>query len=165
MPITFNADEVFEMAEQIERNGAEFYREAAEKAGNEEIEQMLLGMAAMEDEHLRTFQEMRTQLSGKEKEETIYDPENEAALYLQTMADGRGFEGKIDQKTKLTGRESIEEILQIAINAEKVSILFYTGLREMVSAKAGRDKVQDIIREEVRHAAILKQQLANMEIA
>jgi len=31
MPIPFNADEVFEMAEQIERNGARFYRAAAEE--------------------------------------------------------------------------------------------------------------------------------------
>ena len=29
MGVTFNADEVFEMAEQIERNGAKFYRAAA----------------------------------------------------------------------------------------------------------------------------------------
>ena len=31
MPITFNADEIFEMAEEMERNGAWFYRRAAEK--------------------------------------------------------------------------------------------------------------------------------------
>ena len=29
--ITFNPDEIFEMAEQIERNGAKFYRKAAER--------------------------------------------------------------------------------------------------------------------------------------
>ena len=31
MVIPFSADEVFEMAEQIERNGAKFYRAAAKK--------------------------------------------------------------------------------------------------------------------------------------
>ncbi len=30
MPQRFNADEIFEIAEQIERNGAAFYRRAAE---------------------------------------------------------------------------------------------------------------------------------------
>jgi hypothetical protein len=30
MSITFNVDEIFEMAEEIERNGAKFYREAQE---------------------------------------------------------------------------------------------------------------------------------------
>ena len=29
MAITFSADEIFEMAEQIERNGAKYYRQAA----------------------------------------------------------------------------------------------------------------------------------------
>ena len=33
--ITFNADEVFEMAEQIERNGAAFYRKAAQGAAKQ----------------------------------------------------------------------------------------------------------------------------------
>ena len=35
MGITFNANEVFEMAEEIERNGAKFYRQAAEKASDD----------------------------------------------------------------------------------------------------------------------------------
>ena len=30
MSIVFNADEILEMAEQIERNGAKFYRRASE---------------------------------------------------------------------------------------------------------------------------------------
>ena len=59
MSIAFNADEVFEMAEEIERNGAKFYREAASKSTNREIREMFLNMASMEDGHLRTFQEMR----------------------------------------------------------------------------------------------------------
>jgi rubrerythrin len=56
MSITFNADEIFEMAEEIERNGAKYYREAAEKASEKETKQMLLDMATMEDGHLQTFQ-------------------------------------------------------------------------------------------------------------
>ena len=52
MSITFNADEIFEMAEQIERNGAKFYREAAENASDADVKEMLLSMAAMEDGHV-----------------------------------------------------------------------------------------------------------------
>jgi rubrerythrin len=86
MSVAFNADEVFEMAEQIERNGARFYREVAAKAPDRQIKDMFLRFAAMEDTHLRTFQEMRKSLSDREKEETTFDPEGEAVLYLQ---DGR----------------------------------------------------------------------------
>ncbi len=87
MPITFNANEIFEMAEEIERNGAKFYRKAAQNASDKQTKQMLLDMADMEDGHLATFQEMREQLSGQEKGWTIFDPDNQSALYLQVMAD------------------------------------------------------------------------------
>jgi rubrerythrin len=158
MGVNFNADEVFEMAEQIERNGARFYREAADKVTSREMKDMFLNMAVMEDGHLQTFQAMRKDLAAQEKAETAFDPFNEAALYLQTMADDKGSEGLKSPTEKLTGRESAQELLEIAIGAEKNSVLFYVGLKDLVSAKAGRDKVEPIIREEVRHVADLRRQ-------
>ncbi len=163
MSIAFNADEVFEMAEQIERNAAKFYREAATNAPERQIKDMFLRLAAMEDRHLRTFQEMRTTLSDQEKGGTTFDPEGEASLYLQAMADDRGFEGMKGRNVKLTGKESTRELLEIAIGAEKNSILYYVGLKEMVPTETGRDKVEAIIREEVEHAAELRRQLAALQ--
>ena len=159
MAISFNADEIFEMAEEIERNGAKFYRKAAEKATQPEIKQMLLDMAVTEDGHLNEFQEMRLGLSEAEKAEMTFDPENEAALYLQTMADAHGVEGKKSPTEELTGTESISEILSIAVNAEKESIVFYNGLKNFVSATAGKNKIDAIILEEVGHVATLNQRL------
>lgn len=162
MSVTFNANEVFEMAEQIERNGAIFYREAAGKAANQEIKDLFLNMAAMEDGHLKTFEDMRKELAAQEKAETVFDPYNEATLYLQTMADGKGSEGMKSPTEKLTGNESPQELLEIAIAAEKNSVLFYVGLKDLVTATAGRDKVETIIREEVKHVADLRRQLMAM---
>ena len=160
MPISFNADEVFEMAEQIERNAAKFYREAATKASGRQIKDLFLRLAAMEDDHVRTFQQMRTTLSDQDKGGTTFDPEGEASLYLQALADDRGFEGMKGRNVKLTGKESTRELLEIAINAERNSILYYVGLKEMVPTDTGREKVETIIREEVGHAAELRRQLA-----
>ena len=159
MSMNFNADEIFEMAEQIERNGAVFYREAAGKISNREMKEMFLNMATMEDGHLKTFQEMRKELAAQEKAETVFDPYNEATLYLQTMADGKGIEGMRSPTEKLTGHESSQELLEIAIGAEKNSVLFYVGLKDLVTAKAGREKVEAIIREEVKHVADLRRQM------
>lgn len=163
MNATFNADEVFEMAEEIERNGARFYREAAAKAGNREIREMFLNMASMEDGHLRTFQEMRKSLSEEEKGETAYDPYNEASLYLQALADSKGFEGMRSPTQKLTGQESVQELLEIAIGAEKNSVLYYVGLKDLVPVGAGRDKVEAVIREEVGHIADLRRRLTALK--
>ena len=42
MSITFNADEIFEMAEEIERNAAGFYRQAAKYTLNEKTKRRAL---------------------------------------------------------------------------------------------------------------------------
>jgi rubrerythrin len=159
MPITFNADEIFEMAEEMEKNGAKFYRKAAKNTSDRQTKQMLLDMADMEDNHLQTFREMRQQLTGQEKAETVFDPDNEAAMYLQAMADSHGYEGKISPDEELTGKETPKELLEIALNSEKESVVFYTGLKSLVPPNAGRDKVKAIICEELVHITTLLNKL------
>ena len=162
MGITFNASEIFEMAEEIERNGAKFYRQAAANSPDKETKQMLLNMAAMEDGHLKIFEEMRKQLSKQEKEWAIFDPDNQSVMYLQAMADGRGYEGKITPGKELTGSETTREIIEIALNSEKESVVFYFGLKGMVPVKAGRDKVEAIIIEELSHITTLLNKLKSL---
>ncbi|MCK4753126.1 MAG: ferritin family protein [Planctomycetes bacterium] len=160
---TFNADEVFEMAEEIERNGIRFYHEASTKAADKEMKQMLQDMAVMEEGHLKTFEGMRRELSDEEKGGVVFDPYNEGAVYLQMMAGLRGSEGKVSPSQKLSGNETIKEILEIAVDAEKESIVFYSGLKNMVPVTAGRDKVEAIIAEEMGHVNSLLEQLKKFE--
>ena len=120
-----------------------------------------MNLAEMEDGHLKIFSDMRKQLDASDREPTTFDPDNEAALYLQAMADSHGSEGKKDRQTKLTGEETIREIFEIAVNAEKNSIVFYTALKELVPV-SGIDKVEAIISEELGHLVILKTQLAQL---
>jgi rubrerythrin len=163
MAITFNADEIFEMAVEIERNGAKFYREAAANTSDEQTKKMLLDLADMEQGHLSIFEQMRQSLTDAQKEATTFDPDNEAAMYLRTMADAHGSEGLKSPTEKLTGNESIREIIEIALNSEKDSVIFYFGLKGFVSAKAGRDKVEAIIKEELAHITILNKQLKALD--
>ena len=155
MSITFNADEIFEMAEQIERNGAMFYREAAGNSPDENVKKMLLELAAMEDGHEMTFTKMRKELSEADKNSNVFDPDNEVALYLQTMADFHGTEGKASATEKLTGNETLAEILKIALQAEKNSIAFYVGIKDLLPNKEGKDRVQAIIIEEMAHVSTI----------
>ena len=159
MSINFNADEIFEMAEEIERNGAKFYKEAAQNAKDEKTRKTFLDMAAMEQGHLKTFEKMRQELQPEEKVGTTFDPDDEGVQYLQAMADRRGIEGKKSSTERLTGGESNKELYEIALNAEKDSVVFYFGFRSMVSEKAGKDKVEAIIKEELEHIRILQKYL------
>jgi len=160
MGVQFNADEIFEMAEQMERNGARFYRKAADKASDERNRELLLKLAAMEDDHEKTFAAMRADLSQRERWEVVDDPYGEAALYLRAFADGHVFDVKVDPSEMLTGQETMEEVLDIAIGLEKDSIVFYLGIRDMVPQDLGRDRVDDIIKEERGHVVLLSQELA-----
>lgn len=161
MGTTFNADEVFEMAEQIERNGAKFYRAAAEKLP--EVRQMLLDLAVMEDEHEKTFADMRAQLSAPEQEPNVFDPEGEVQTYLRVIADGQVFNVKAEPTEQLKGQVTAEGVLEMAIGMEKESIAFYAALKECVPPRAGRDKVQAIIREEFVHISILSEKLSALK--
>jgi len=155
MSITFNADEIFGRAEQIERNGAKFYREAAGNASDAGVKEMLLSLAVMEDSHEQTFSQMRKELSAEDKESNVFDPDNEVAQYLQTMADFHGTEGKVSSTEKLTGNETLLEILEIALQAEKNSIAFYVGIKDMLVTKSGKQQIQAIIIEEMAHVVTI----------
>ena len=157
MGMPFNADEVFEMAEQIERNGARFYRSAAEKFP--EVTQLLLELAAMEDNHEKTFAAMRAELSGTEADPLVFDPDDQAQLYLQAMANEHIFNIKSDPVNQLGNLDTPDEVLKTAMGLERDSIAFYTGLKESVSRRAGKDKIDAIIREEINHIAILSQKM------
>ena len=163
MSATFNVDEILEMAQEIERNGAKFYRKAAEGTAGDTSKDMLLRLAAMEDEHEKTFAEMRRGLSAKEQASTTFDPDGQAALYLQSIADGHVFDVKLDPAETLSGNETATEILKTAIGLEKDSIVFYIGIQDLVGETLGKDKVNDIIREEVSHISILSSELAEVQ--
>ena len=161
MGVTLNADEIFEIAEQIERNGAKFYRAAAKKFSV--IGQVLIDLAAMEDEHLEIFQNMRAQLTSKEQQPDVFDPEGQAQMYLQAMADGHVFNLKADPVGQLSGIQKPEDVLKFALGIERDSIAYYVGIKEYVPVKAGRGKVEDIIREEMKHIVVINEKLAALK--
>jgi rubrerythrin len=161
MGIKFNIDEVLAMASQIERNGGVFYRAAAEGDLSSEGKELLLSIAEQEDHHLALFERMREQVGSHEAELAAFDPYGEAVLYLKAMADGHVFDLRGDDPTKiLKGDETLEDIIRIALQAEKDSIAFFVGLKDIIPANMGKEKVDDLIREEMIHIRWLNDQLS-----
>ncbi|MBW2644742.1 MAG: ferritin family protein [Deltaproteobacteria bacterium] len=164
MTYDFNADEIFEMAEQIEKNGAKFYRQMAENISDSSISKLFLDLAAMEDEHEKTFASMRKDLSDQERKPTVFDPEGEAALYLRALANLRVFdeEGQEDfvLLEDLPEEEKTKKIFRVAIGLEKDSIAFYLGMKELVPERLGKKKIDDIIKEEMGHIRLLSNRLS-----
>jgi len=153
MSYDFNADDVFEMAELIEKNGAAFYRKAADGISDSEAKRFLSDLAAMEDDHEKTFANMRKKLTETEKVKTVFDPQDEAAAYLKALADTRiFFEKEIDTT-------SMQAILKAAILAEKDSIVFYLGMKDLVPESLGQSHLDNIIKEEMSHIKLLSHRL------
>ena len=157
MTAFFNADEVLAMADRIEKNGEGFYLQAASQASSDDATKLLADLAVWEKGHEKLFQNMRENLSGRETELTAFDPDGEMALYLQAMADSHVFavEG-MNPAELLDGSESDEDIIDIALEFERSSILFFMGLQKMVSEALGKEKVWKVIDEETSHIAYLE---------
>ena len=153
MDTIFGIDKIFEMAKNMELDGAQFYRQAVEKTSNDDIKQVLLDLAAMEDGHLKIFEQMRKELSKQNK--NLFSADNQVALYLKNMTDNRGGERIRSPLERLSGNETIKEILDIAIDGEKASMLFYIGLKELVPNRANKDQIEAIIKEEFSHLVAL----------
>ncbi len=150
----FNANDIFSMAEQMERNGVNFYKNASKEVQEPEIKKLLDDLAHMEEMHEKTFMAMKAELNEQEKEQTVFDPDGEAALYLRALADTRVFfEKEIDIS-------SLEGIFKAAIEAEKDSIIFYLGMKDAVPENYGKSKLENIIKEEMSHVKILSNELA-----
>ena len=156
MSYNFNADEIFEIAEQIERNGAKFYRTAAENITDEDKKKLLIHLAEMEDDHEKTFKTLRDELSENEKTMTTFDPENETADYLRLLADTRIF---YEKEVDVT---SLNEVFKTAITAEKDSIVFYLGMKNVVPSHQGKDWLDRIIKEEMDHIRLLSKELLEL---
>lgn len=153
MAYDFNADEIFKVAEEIERNGAGFYRDAANAVSEPSRKDLLMHLAEMEVQHGKIFATMRAELTEREKTETIFDPDNETAMYLKALADIRVF------FQKSIDTSSMEEILKAGITAEKDSIVLYLGMKELVPEKYGRNRIDGIIGEEMGHIRLLSKEL------
>jgi len=155
---TFDACGLFEIAEQIERNGARFYRRAAEIFDDDGLCGTLRKLANWEIEHGHIFAGMREQLLDlghalgvPNPEQIVNDPKAMAGLAV--------FGVRPDPRDELTGTESRTDILRRALEKEKESITFYKGLKDFAADEAGKDTIDDIIKEEMRHIGILNELL------
>ena len=162
MAVSFTASEIFEIAEQIERNGAKYYHDAAIMCVDKSTRQFFLQLEEMEKNHEKIFIEMRKNFEDRTDEATVFDPDNEMIYYLKAMAKNAGWEGKSMPHAEFSGHETPKQIIKTAIEAEKASINYYLGLKEFVSPQA-KEKVDKIIKEEMGHIVTLQKHLEQLK--
>ncbi|MHB0999923.1 MAG: ferritin-like domain-containing protein [Armatimonadota bacterium] len=163
MSIKFNAFEILEIAEQIERNGIAFYSAAANAVSEPETKKLLQTLADWEISHAELFVKMCSELSEDDKAPMVFDPYDEMGMYLKSAADSVVFTSKMKPEEMLGPDPSPESVLQIALEREKDAVVFYAGIKDMVPTKAGRDKVDGVVKEEVAHVALIQRKLKDIQ--
>ena len=162
MSIQFSADEILAAAERIEENGVAFYAAGCDAVADPEAKALLRRLSLWEKDHVDIFAALRRELTAEEQAPTVFDPDDQTALYLQSMADRTVFTSKMNPVEMFGPEPDLRHILQMALEREKDAVVFYSGMRDMVPARLGRDKIDAIIREEVGHVAMLEKQLGRL---
>lgn len=147
----YNADEIFKIAIFIEEHGSLFYKKAADVVSNLDLRKSLLDLAKMEEGHINVFKQLRKEFAESSSFSYSDDNENEdASSYLKAIANTHIFtDSKIEEIfAELTDAKSV---LDIAMRFEKDSIIVFTALKEEVPEALGKEKINLLIVEELKH--------------
>jgi rubrerythrin len=160
--MTFNAREIFDIGMQIEVNGKAFYEAAAKKTAETALREFFLELAAWEATHIKLFGELRDALPKGAGNTPVFDPNDEAALYLQATADSHVFVRNKDMVALVAGCKGPLDIIDLAMTFEKDSVVYYTTMKKVVAKNLGQDKVDRLIDEEIKHISMLSQRRAKL---
>ena len=163
MGYEFNLDEVITMAEEIERNGARFYRRAAAISTDPDARKLFEDLAGWEDSHERLFKRWHQEMLTPELEAaTVPDPNGDQELYLQAMAEQHVFTRNLDTEKLVDDAADVQSILSLALDFERDSILFFLGMKAMVPPHLGQDRIDRLVAEEMSHVAFLRRAQASL---
>jgi len=160
----FNANEIFQIAIEIEGNGKRFYEKAIDLVDDADVKELLAFLAQEEAEHLKRFTELKAQLPKEATEDTIWDPEHEMNRYLQMMADMHVFRSDFDVEEKLSQVKKSEDVLQIGIQFEKDSIIFFLTMQDATEGEKGREFIGQLVNEEKKHLSKLSMELRKLTV-
>jgi rubrerythrin len=151
MGISFSADEVFEMAMDIEKNGEAYYRKALTLAKSSSVKTVLTDLMEQERHHYATFKELRDKLPPRASLPTVADPESEEYLYLDALVKSRLFNTTREAEALAAKSGNEIEALKSALVFEKDTVLFFQTMKAMTDERLGRGDIDRIIEEEHRH--------------
>lgn len=147
MAIFFSGSELLDIALGIERNGLAFYQSLANKTKNQEAKVIYNYLAGEEKKHLTTFQGIQNTIGQYQPPESYA---GEYMLYLKALVDSHVFSNTEGAQRKAERVFDEIEALDIGMEAEKDSILFYAEMQDIVR-KSDRPIVSKIINEEKAH--------------
>ena len=152
----FSGSDLIDIAIDIEKRGVMFYDIMAKSTDNEDARTVFEELVEMERDHIAIFQDM---MGGYEEQQA---PSQAYSEYLRALLDAAVFTDDLITGEMATQADSDIKALELAITAEKDSILFYYELRDILPGQS-LPAINRIIAEEKSHLQQLsdiKKQLA-----
>lgn len=146
-----NEDELFKVAMNIENQGIDFYSQAFENAVIDRAKDIFKFLSNEEKRHYEIFKKMDIEIKKiKFRPEEL---DEEVSLYLRSLVDSGIFENLLPKSEwkNITDRQA----LNIGIQVEKTSILFYSGIKEITLENTAKTALDKIIAEEKSHLVAL----------
>ena len=147
MSISFSGSELISIAIGIERRGIAFYDIMAKSTRNAVARDIFQRLIDMERQHIQIFQGM---LEEADKYQIPEARAGEYAPYLRALVDSAVFTDDFVTSEMATGVGGDIGAVELAINAEKDSILFYYEMKDIMPQRA-QPTVNKIIAEEKSH--------------
>lgn len=147
MAVFFSGSELLEIAKNIERNGMAFYQALADRVANRDARASYNYLAGEEKKHLDTFQGMSDD-PGQYKPDEIYT--EEYTQYIKSLIGAVVFPSITEAQQKAEKASNDVEAVNMGIQAEKDSILFYTELRDLVRER-DQEVILTVLNEEKKH--------------
>jgi rubrerythrin len=146
----FSLEEILDLGIKIEKNGEKFYREAQNKVALEELKILLTRLADDEVEHVGFFTRKKEALKSKPEDPEL---EKQASAILQGILGDQSFSLKEANPADV---KTIDDLLNLAIEFEKDTVLFYEILTALTTRDDTLKGLQEVIEEENRHVAMLQ---------
>jgi len=147
----FSAIEIIDLAIKLEKNGEAVYRGAIEKVSSPELAPFLEWVADEEVKHADWFAQLKINLETKNENPFVAEMSRE--LFNEMLGDKNFSLKDID----FSSIDKIDDLVEIFIEFEKDSIIFYEVLKPFVEDPAARDYLGKIVEEEKQHIERLKE--------
>jgi len=148
-----NTTDLINIAIGIEKQGIAYYDVMALSTWHEVASDLFRHLREMERGHLVIFQNMLAELGEYGMPEKLT---GEHKAYIESLINSAVFTDEMAASELATHIDNEEEALDIAIAAEKDTILFYYNMGEIVPVPVG-DTVHKLILEEKSHLAQLSE--------
>ena len=158
MSIYLNADDIFRVGVQIETNGKLFYETAAKQTQEARAKELFKELADWENQHIELFERLRLQLPETAREMNLFDPGSELEIYIKATADSHIFIRNKDISSLVSALKTPQEVLDLAVTFEKDSVVFYSTMKKAIPESFGKERMDALINEEIKHIAMLTQQ-------